>query len=98
MLLWNLLGLVVGIFALASLSDYIWKRRLYPPARVVCLHCAHGHSSVEVSGRRVHQFQDRWISCPANNYPPTEVVKGKDGLTAPLAGAVAWQSDELQPQ
>jgi hypothetical protein len=95
MLLRILLGLVGGIVALASLSDYIWKRRLNPPARVVCPHCAHGHSSVEVFGHWIHQYQDRWISCPA--HPETEVANVIDGVTAPSAGAVAWQSDELTP-
>jgi hypothetical protein len=92
MLLRILLGLVVGVVASASVSDYIWKRRLNPPARVVCRHCAHGNSSVEVLGLWIHQYQDRWISCSA--HPETEVVHAKYGITASSAGAPAWQSDE----
>ena len=95
MLSWVLFGLVGAVVALASLSDYIWKRRFDPPAKVVCLHCAHGHSSVEVFGHWIHQFQDRWISCPA--HPETEVANATDNVTAPSSAAVAWQSDELLP-
>ena len=97
MLLRILLGLVGGIVALASLSDYIWKRRLNPPARVVCPHCAHGHSSVEVFGHWIHQYQDRWISCPALHHPQTEVADVIDGAASSPAGPVDWQSDELLP-
>jgi hypothetical protein len=32
MVLWILLGLEIGIVALASLSDYVWKHRLRPPS------------------------------------------------------------------
>jgi hypothetical protein len=92
MLWWILLGLLVGIVALASLSDYIWKERMKPPARVVCRLCALGNSSVKVSGFWIHQFQDRWISCPAYIHPQTEVVNVTVSVTEPAAGA--WQSDE----
>ena len=98
MLFWIPLGLVIGIIVLASLCDYFWKEGLKPPAQrhqVVCRYCARGHSSEEVSGLWFHQFQDRWISCPAHNNPQTEVAKVNDGVTAPIEGAVAWQSDEL---
>ena len=96
MLFWILLGLLLGIFALAILCDYIWKRRLNRPASVACRHCVKGHSSVQVSGLWIHQFQDRWISCPA--HPETEVVNLIDDVTSPPpAVAVAWQNDELLP-
>jgi hypothetical protein len=73
-----LLGLVVAIVAVASLSDYIWKERFKRADfghRVDCRYCAQGNSSVEVSGHWVHQFQDRWISCPANNHPQAEISR-----------------------
>jgi hypothetical protein len=98
MLFWIFLGLQIGIFVLASVSDYIWNERMNPPAhphRVGCRCCAQGNLSVEVFGLWVHQFKDRWISCPSNNHPHAEVTKVKVGVTEQLSGAVAWQSDSL---
>jgi hypothetical protein len=100
MLFWILLGFLCGIFALSILCDYVWTGRMNPPSRqhrVVCRSCADGHSSVEILGRWIHQYQDRWISCPGLHHPQTEVADVIDGVASSPAGAVDWQSDELLP-
>jgi hypothetical protein len=92
MLFWILLGLEIGVVALAFLCDYIWKDRLNLPTQrqqIGCRYCAQGHLSVEVVGLWVHQFQDRWISCSAHHQLQTEVGKVQDAVATSLAGSMA---------
>jgi len=99
MLFWILFGFEIAILALASLNDCIWKERMNPPQQhpIVCPFCTQGNPAVEVLGHLVHRFQDRWVSCPAKSQPQTDVAKVKSGVTAPLTGEGALQSDELLP-
>jgi len=70
MLFWFLVCLQVGMFALAFLGDFIWKKRMAHPAErlePVCQSCARRNSPIEVSGFWVHQYRDCWISCIAKS-------------------------------
>jgi hypothetical protein len=88
-LFWFLVCLQVGIFALAFLSDLIWKRRMVHSVQrlgIACQGCSGGNSPVEVSDFWVHQYRDCWISCDVKNQQKitTDEIKNID---APLAEA-----------
>ncbi len=66
---WLFVCIQVGIFALACLSDLIWKKKMKASAQrlgVVCQGCLQRNLAVEISGFWIHQYRDCWISCDAH--------------------------------